>query len=160
MPPAGQPWTVVVLAALEARLATIQGDPDYYNAIAQVRRVRAGFPSLTEFPGIEVLLGDVEHERRQQAVSDGFANAVVVQLNALDRIGGESDDISDAILRLARDVHTALLNDHTLGGTVEDVRILRTEPFYPSDPDEPLCGAAILVELPFVNARDNLNAVA
>ena len=155
MPPATEPWDELVLQALEARLLTIQGGSDYWHSMAQVRRVRSGFQTLTEYPGIEIALAGAEHERPDQAISDGFATAMFVVINVLNEFGGEPGDVSREIIRLKTDVQLALLTDHRLGATVRDVRIKETHHIYPSDNEEQLCGATLLVELPFETARTN-----
>lgn len=160
MPPVGEPLTETILQDIQDAFELIQGGADYYTTVpvANIKRAEMGEVEVTAFPAIVYTPGMIEYdtEPRETRVLRVITGRWTLHATILLQTR------TDAVLkveRFIRDVHKAWNVDRRRGGNALDSRLVRSTPYYPSDPDDDVCGAYLEFEVWFRTALDDLNTV-
>lgn len=157
--PSSEPLKKQIIDALVGALQAIDGSSPYFNTIvaSNVKVTDVAPPETTTFPAIFVSPARTGYDNSRSKVVRSVAGEMQVQLTCLLRTATQ---VSRAIERLIHDVHSALYADHTLGGLVIDVRVTGDESLYPTDAQDPICGADIFVSIDYRALRTDLKTQA
>ncbi len=129
MAPATQPVPVLVLDALKARLALIQGGSDYYHTatFAGFGKDAVSTPDVAAYP--VVMIGEpgevgntseADADKRSMMHGDWFWDVPI--FGVIQDVGG-GDEAYRSLTRLAADVFRAVMTDFHLGGTAVIARV-------------------------------------
>lgn len=160
MPPTGEPLTELILQNIQGAFGAIQGGTDYYTTVpvANIKRAEVGEVEVTAFPAIVLVPGTIEYDtepretRVLRVITGKWSISVTLLLQTR----------TDAVLkveRFIRDVHKAWNVDRRRGNYAMDSRLRMSTPYYPSDPDDDVCGAYMEFEVWFRTGLDDLNSV-
>lgn len=159
--PTGEPIAEMILQNIETVLKTLVAGTDYYTTVQpeNVERVERNALEITSFPHILIWPGRTMYdadplERRVNQVITTLM-LVEISISMTTRATTAQRDLQ----RFVRDVHRALLLDHTRGGNAMDSRILQSEPFYTNDERGPLSWADLVFEIKYRTPRQDLNAL-
>lgn len=154
MPPSGTPVKEAILQNLETVLATISAGSDYYTNVATVTRINAVPIDLPEFPAIVLSPLGTEYDPPGQATTLAIAGHYRIRATLVVRT--RSDAVA-ALENFIRDVHRCILLDTTRGGLAVDTRLLSDEVYYPTDIDEPVALAELVILVIYRTTRSELN---
>lgn len=148
MAPSREPIQELILQNIEAALKLIQGGSDYYTTVPVENVVRTEYsgPHAMSFPRIEIATGPTEYD------TDPRITRVLRQRNAYMTVEArimlqDRSTSTLAIHRFIADCEKAFHIDRRRGqwtsgrDSAMDSWLARSDPFYPADPREPVCGA-------------------
>jgi hypothetical protein len=154
MPPSGTPVKEAVLQNLETALAAIAAGAAYYTTVARVQRINTVPIDLPEYPAIVLVPLGTDYDPPGAATTLAIAGHYRVQATLIIR--SRTDAVAD-LENFIRDVHKALLVDPTRGGLAIDTRLVSDSVYYPTDIEEPVALADLVIEVHYRTTRTDLN---
>lgn len=154
--PTSEPITERVLADIEAALAGIKttATTAYWHDIFYVKRVDAGYPTLTSYPALVVIL--VENECEDELASETHSlntESLFIRIEGWIR---QASDVAKWLQRLARDIRTALMQDAQRGGLAIHTFINGVRYTYAEDVADPVSMVSIDVMVRYRTDVDSL----
>ena len=160
MAPTGEPLTEIILQDIQDAFEAIQGGDDYYTTVpvANIHRAEIGEVEVVAFPAIVLVPGTIEYdtEPRETRVLRTITGRWTIHVTLLLQT---RTDAVRKVERFIRDVHKAWNVDRRRGNYALDSKLRLSTPYYPSDPDDDVCGAYMEFEVWFRSALDDLNSV-
>jgi len=155
VPPSSEPIKTQIFEAMKSVLQGINGGLTYWNTLvpSNVKITDVAPPNTTTFPAIFISPARTGYDSPRSGVTRAVAGELQVQITCLLRT---ATNVSTNIERIIHDVHTALYADITLGGLCINVRVTGDESLYPTDAEEPICGADLFVSIDYRAARADL----
>ena len=152
--PSGEPVKEQIMANLQTTLEGVNGGASYYTDFSKVERVEAGGVQVKTFPTAIISPLGTEYDSPNAVVTTKIGATFRVEITVFLRTRSNA---TRAVERAIRDVHTALYVDRTRGGLAIDTRVAGSDPFYPSEATEPICGADISVSITYRTQATDLN---
>ena len=117
-----------------------------------------GEVEVVAFPAIVLVPGTIEYdtEPRETRVLRTITGRWTIHVTLLLQT---RTDAVRKVERFIRDVHKAWNVDRRRGNYALDSKLRLSTPYYPSDPDDDVCGAYMEFEVWFRTALDDLNSV-
>lgn len=159
MPPSSEPIKSQIIIALKALIEGIDGSAAYWNTIHadNVKITDVAPPETSTYPCIFISPARTGYDNPNAKVVRSVAGEMQVQLTCLIRT---ASTVALSIERLIHDVHTVLYSDYTLGGLAINLRVTGDESLYPTDAQEPICGADIFISIDYRALRTDLTTNA
>ncbi len=160
MPPSSEPVQERILDDVVTTLQGINGGATYWNTViaAYVQRLNVAPPQAANTGTMQIFVGEAstEYDNERSKVVGTVAGEMRLQITVLFRT---ATDVQKTIRRAIMDVHTALYVDIQRSNLAYNTRLIRDEPFYPTEEVEPICGAEILVAVDYRAQRSDLSSV-
>lgn len=159
MPPSLEPVKYQIILAVQAALQAIDGSAAYWNDVhsSNVKITDVAPVSTTTYPAIFISPARTGYDNSRAKVVRSVAGEMQIQLTCLLRT---ATGVSLNIERIIHDVHTALYLDITLGGLSLNIRVTGDESLYPTEAEDPICGADVFVSVDYRALRTDLTTTA